>query len=74
MSERRIVMFNQVSADGYFSDEQGGLDWVVADSRIHELAVAGMPHTDTILLGRRTYQQFESFCCDASPCRSALHG
>jgi dihydrofolate reductase len=61
MSARRIVMFNQVSADGFFSDPDGGLDWVVSDPEIHARAVEGMPHTDTILFGRKTYEQFASF-------------
>ena len=61
MTARRIVMFNQVSADGFFSDPEGGLDWVVADPEIHARAVESMPQTDTILLGRKTYEQFASF-------------
>jgi len=61
MTERRIVMFNQVSADGFFSDPQGGLDWVVSDPEIHAHAVDGMPQTDTILFGRKTYELFASF-------------
>jgi dihydrofolate reductase len=61
MSARRIVMFNQVSADGFFSDPEGGLDWVVADPEIHARAVESMPQTDTIMLGRKTYEQFASF-------------
>lgn len=61
MSGRRIVMFNQVSADGFFSDAHGGLDWIVSDPEIHARAVAGMPQTDTILFGRHTYEQFASF-------------
>lgn len=61
MTQRRIVMFNQLSADGYFSDAGGGLDWVVSDPEVHARAVEGMPHTDTILFGRRTYEQFASF-------------
>ena len=61
MSPRRIVMFNQVSADGCFSDAHGGLDWVVSDPEIHARAVESMPHSDTILFGRRTYEQFASF-------------
>lgn len=61
MTERRIVMYNQVSADGFFSDAQGGLDWVVSDPEIHARAVAGMPETDAILLGRRTYENFAAF-------------
>jgi dihydrofolate reductase len=61
MSARRIVMFNQVSADGFFSDPAGGLDWVVSDPEVHARAVESMPDTDTILFGRKTYQQFASF-------------
>jgi dihydrofolate reductase len=61
MSGRRIVMFNQVSADGFFSDLDGGLDWVVSDPEIQARAVDGMPQTDTILFGRHTYEQFASF-------------
>jgi dihydrofolate reductase len=61
VSGRQIVMFNQVSADGFFSDRHGGLDWIVSDPEIHARAVAGMPHTDTILFGRHTYEQFASF-------------
>jgi dihydrofolate reductase len=61
MSARRIVMFNQVSADGFFSDPEGGLDWVVSDPEVHARAVASMPNTDTILFGRHTYEQFASF-------------
>lgn len=61
MTERRIVMFNQVSADGFFSDAQGGLDWVVSDPEIHARAVTGMPEVDAILLGRRTYDNFAGF-------------
>ncbi len=61
MTQRRIVMFNQVSADGFFSAPDGGLDWVVSDPEIQARAVQGMPYTDTLLFGRRTYQQFASF-------------
>lgn len=61
MTERRIVMFNQVSADGFFSDADGGLDWVVSDPELQRRAVAGMPQTDCMLFGRRTYQNFAGF-------------
>ena len=61
MTERRIVMFNQVSADGFFADANGGLDWVVSDPDVHARAVASMPKTDTILFGRKTYEMFAAF-------------
>src|SRR3954468_927892 len=61
MTERRIVMFNQVSADGFFADANGGLDWVVSDPEVHARAVDSMPQTDTILFGRKTYEMFAAF-------------
>lgn len=61
MNQRRIVMFNQVSADGFFADANAGLDWVVPDPELGRRAVAGMPSTDCILLGRRTYDAFAAF-------------
>jgi dihydrofolate reductase len=58
---RRIVAFNRVTADGYFSTPDGNLDWAVPDEDLDKGATSSMPETDTILFGRRTYEQFESF-------------
>jgi dihydrofolate reductase len=64
---RRIVMWNQVSADGYFAGPDGGLDWIVPDEEFDREVAEGIegsgtgPDADTVLFGRRTYQQFESF-------------
>jgi dihydrofolate reductase len=32
---RRIVMFNWMTADGYFTGQDGNLDWVVPDENHH---------------------------------------
>ena len=59
---RRIVAFNRVSADGYFSTADGNLGWVVPDQEIDKLAGEAVPGSDNmILFGRRTYDMFESF-------------
>jgi len=58
---RRILMFNHVTADGYFAAPDGSLDWVVQDEEIDRSAVEGMPGGDTILFGRRTYEMFAAF-------------
>jgi dihydrofolate reductase len=58
---RRIVMFNRVTADGYFAGPGGNLDWAVPDAELDRSAVAAFPGTDTVLLGRRTYEMFEGF-------------
>jgi dihydrofolate reductase len=61
MAGRRIIMFNRVSADGYFAGPDGNLDWVVQDDAVDKAGAANIPDTDTILFGRKTYQMFESF-------------
>ena len=58
---RRIVMFNHVSADGYFASSDGSLDWVVSDDKLSESVMENGPTFGTVLFGRRTYQMFEQF-------------
>jgi dihydrofolate reductase len=60
-SRRRIVTFDNVSADGYFAAPDGNLDWVVPDDEVYASATERMPNVDTMLFGRRTYQMFQSF-------------
>lgn len=58
---RRLMMFNRVTADGYFASTEGNLDWAVPDDDLDRAAVDAMPGGDTILFGRVTYDNFESF-------------
>jgi dihydrofolate reductase len=59
---RRIVAFDRLSADGYFSTPDGGLGWAVPDADLDRLAAdATSGPENTILFGRRTYDMFESF-------------
>ncbi len=64
---RRIVMFNRVTADGYFAGSDGNLNWVVADKELDRSAAEAIERADidTILLGRRTYELFEAFWAHA---------
>ena len=58
---RRIIAFDHVSADGYFADKDGNLNWVVPEDALNDHAIENMAHADTILFGRRTYEMFESY-------------
>jgi hypothetical protein len=48
---RRIVMFNWVTADGYFAGPDGNLDWVVPDEEQAKAAAESIPNFDTVLFG-----------------------
>jgi dihydrofolate reductase len=74
---RRIVMFNRVSADGYFAGPDGSLDWVVPDDQLDAEGAGGIPGSGAILFGRRTYEMFEAFwphALDDSPTAPDPHG
>lgn len=59
---RKIVVFDRVTADGYFSGSDGNLDWTVPDAEIDKLGGDAVPGSGNMLLfGRRTYQMLESF-------------
>ena len=58
---RRIVMFNRVSADGYFAAPDGNLEWVVPDGELDKGAADNLSGAGTMLFGRRTYEMFEGF-------------
>jgi len=58
---RRILAFNRVTADGYFTSPDGKLDWVVPEPQIDKEAGEGMSGRGAILFGRRTYEMFQSF-------------
>ena len=74
---RRIVAFNNVSADGYFAASDGNLNWVVQDDQVFKASRERNPNLDTMLFGRRTYEMFEAFwphALDDSPTSPDPHG
>ena len=57
---RKIVMLNRVSIDGFFAGPNGEIDWFIHDPEVDQAAHELM-QPDTLLLGRLTYQMFESY-------------
>ncbi len=61
---RKVIMFNRVSVDGFFAGPNGEIDWFVVDPELdkalHEMGQPDAVAPDTVLLGRVTYQLFES--------------
>jgi dihydrofolate reductase len=59
---RKIIAYDRVSADGYFSTPDGKLDWTVPDPEIEKgAAQSSAQGPGTLLFGRRTYDIFEAF-------------
>jgi dihydrofolate reductase len=58
---RRIVMFDKVSADGYFAAADGNPNWTVPEPELDREATTNMAAQGTLLFGRMTYEMFASF-------------
>jgi dihydrofolate reductase len=58
---RRIVVFDRVSADGYFTAPDGNLNWVVPEEDLDKEATSNMDAQGTLMFGRRTYEMFAGF-------------
>lgn len=57
---RKVVMLNRISIDGFFAGPNGEIDWFIHDPEVDKAAHELM-RPDTLLLGRATYQMFESY-------------
>ena len=57
---RQVVVFNRITLDGLFAGPHGEIDWFIGDGGL-DRAVHGVGKSDTLLMGRVTYQMFESF-------------
>jgi dihydrofolate reductase len=56
---RKLVMFNRVSLDGFYAGPNGSIDWFIRDSEVDRALRQGAK-SDTLVLGRVTYQLFEN--------------
>lgn len=58
---RKIIVFNNVTLDGFMAGTNGELDWAIRDEEMTEYAKEGQGSTDTFLFGRVTYEMMASF-------------
>jgi dihydrofolate reductase len=57
---RKVIMLNRISLDAFFAGPNGEIDWFIHDPEVDKAAHELM-QPDTLLLGRVTYQMFESY-------------
>lgn len=58
---RNIIVFDNVTLDGFMAGPNGELDWAIRDDEITEYSKEGQGSTDTFLFGRVTYDMMASF-------------
>ncbi len=58
---RKIIVFNNITLDGYFSGLNGEIDWAIRDEEVAEYSRQGQGSVDTFVFGRVTYDMLASF-------------
>lgn len=53
---RKIILFTNISLDGFISGAHDNIDWVLADRQLHETVIDLLKTADVMLYGRKTYQ------------------
>lgn len=53
---RRVIYGGACSLDGFFTDRDGGVDWLIYGKAVEEVMRQSWANTDTILLGRKTWE------------------
>ncbi|MBE2224223.1 MAG: dihydrofolate reductase [Anaerolineae bacterium] len=57
---RKVIMLNRISIDGFYCGPNGEIDWFIHEAEVDK-AAHEMMTADTLLMGRLTYQMFESY-------------
>lgn len=58
---RKLVSFMHISLDGFTTNSQGQMDWILADEEMFEIAGQQTLKSDIALYGRGTYEIMEAY-------------
>lgn len=63
---RKLFTFMSVSLNGFFEGPNHDLSWTNVDEEFNRFAIDQLRRVDTILFGRRSYQDFEDYWPNAA--------
>jgi dihydrofolate reductase len=58
---RKIIVFENITLDGFMSGLKGETDWAIRDKEVTQLATTGKNSVDMFLFGRVTYDLMAGF-------------
>lgn len=58
---RKLLVFNMVTADGYFEGANNDISWHRVDAEVNRFIIEQLRTTDTLLFGRKTFEVMENF-------------
>lgn len=58
---RKLILFNMVTADGYFEGQRKDISWHRVDEEVNEFMIAQLKTAGLLLFGRKTFEVMEGF-------------
>ena len=55
---RKLIVTMWTTLDGFIADANGEMDWLLGDDQLSDYEIALVSNADTLLFGRKTYQDF----------------
>ena len=57
---RKVILFNNISVDGFFTGPDGKIEWQQVNEEHHEYALEQIQGSDLLGIGRVTYELMAS--------------
>ena len=61
MIVKELIYTAWTTLDGYLGDEDDGMSWVRGDDQMSEYEIGIVDSADTLMLGRKTYEDFYGY-------------
>ena len=58
---RKIIVFENITLDGFIAGSKGEIDWAIRDDEVTQLSRQGQDSTDLFMFGRVTYDMMAAF-------------
>lgn len=56
-----LILFNMLTPEGFFEDENGALHWHCTDAEFNAFAIAQLQDCSGLLLGRKTFEMLRDY-------------
>lgn len=63
----KLIVTMWMTLDGFIAGPQGELDWIKGDDEMSDYEIGLISEVDTLLLGRKTYQEFYAYWSEKGP-------
>ncbi len=68
----KLTVTMWVTLDGFIAGPDGELDWIKGDDEMSDYEISLISQADTLLLGRKSYQEFYAYWSEKGPSKDGL--